>query len=78
MAISSKIIVVFMLLLSAIFLVQLSAPAHARKLEVMMRSPISRVQPPSTGRSVLQEPATQTESTTPGHSPSIGHNSPPN
>ncbi|CAD6338363.1 unnamed protein product [Miscanthus lutarioriparius] len=77
MAISSKIIVVFMLLLSAIFLVQLSVPAHARKLEVM-RAPISSVHPPCTPRSVLQVTATQTESTTPGHSPSIGHNSPPN
>ncbi|OQU77072.1 LOW QUALITY PROTEIN: hypothetical protein SORBI_3010G259001 [Sorghum bicolor] len=75
MAILSKTSVVFMLLLSAIFL--LSAPAHARKLEVM-RVPIRSMRPPCTPRSVLQETATQTESTTPGHSPSIGHNSPPN
>ncbi|KAF8772106.1 hypothetical protein HU200_006100 [Digitaria exilis] len=66
-----------MLLLSTIFFVQLSMPAHARKLQV--RAPIISVRPPCTGRSVLQAAAnTQADSTTPGHSPSIGHSSPPN
>ncbi|OEL31134.1 hypothetical protein BAE44_0007842 [Dichanthelium oligosanthes] len=65
-----------MLLLSSIFFVQLSAPTHARKLEV--RAPIIGVRPSCTRRSVLQAPASQMDSTTPGHSPSIGHNSPPN
>ncbi|PUZ59158.1 hypothetical protein GQ55_4G018400 [Panicum hallii var. hallii] len=76
MAISLKSIALFMLLLSTIFFVQLSAPTHARKLEV--RAPIISARPSCTGRSVLQAPATQADSTTPGHSPSIGHNSPPN
>ncbi|AQK81007.1 hypothetical protein Zm00014a_007470 [Zea mays] len=82
MAISSKTVAVSMLLLSAVFFVLLSAPAHARKLGTM-RAPTSSVRrppaAPCTPRSILQEVATQTESTTtPGHSPSIGHNSPPN
>ncbi|KAL6603508.1 hypothetical protein ACP70R_043869 [Stipagrostis hirtigluma subsp. patula] len=76
MAISSKSVAVFMLLLSAIFFVQLSVPCHARKLEV--RAPIIGMHRPRPGRSVLQAPSTQTDSTTPGHSPSIGHSSPPN
>ncbi|KAG2614153.1 hypothetical protein PVAP13_4KG381502 [Panicum virgatum] len=68
-------------LISTIYMCQmltfeLSAPTHARKLEV--RAPIINVRPSCTGRSVLQAPSTQTDSTTPGHSPSIGHNSPPN
>ncbi|CAM0909815.1 unnamed protein product [Alopecurus aequalis] len=76
MAISSKTVVVFMLLLSTTFFMQLSVPAHARKLQV--RAPIIGIHPPCTGGSTLEAPAEQTESTTPGHSPSIGHNSPPN
>ncbi|KAK3134536.1 hypothetical protein QOZ80_6AG0550450 [Eleusine coracana subsp. coracana] len=76
MAISYKSVVMFMLLFSTIFSVQLTVPTHARKLEV--RAPIIRVHPSYTGRSVLQAPAMQIDSTTPGHSPSIGHNSPPN
>lgn len=75
MAISSKTSVVFMLLLSTTFM-QLSVPAYARKLQV--RAPIISIHPPCTGRSTLEEPTEQVESTTPGHSPSIGHNSPPN
>ncbi|CAL5050109.1 unnamed protein product [Urochloa decumbens] len=76
MAISLKSVAVFMLLLGTIFFVQLSSPTHARRLEV--RAPIISMRPSCTGRSVLQAPASQTDSTTPGHSPSIGHNSPPN
>lgn len=80
MAILSRTVVVFMLLLSPVFFVQLAAPAHARKLGTS-RAPVSGVRPPCTPRTAPQEAAaiaTQTESTTPGHSPSIGHNSPPN
>ncbi|KAG8074665.1 hypothetical protein GUJ93_ZPchr0006g43275 [Zizania palustris] len=55
---------------------ELSVPTHARKLE--LRAPIICMHPPCTGRSVLEAPANQVDSTTPGHSPSIGHNSPPN
>ncbi|KAI4971010.1 hypothetical protein ZWY2020_001924 [Hordeum vulgare] len=75
MAISSKIAVVFMLLLSTTFM-QLPVPADARRLEV--KAPILSVHRPCTGRSTLETPPEQVESTTPGHSPSIGHNSPPN
>lgn len=81
MAILSRTVVVFMLLLSSVFFfVQLAAPAHARKLGTS-RAPVSGVRPPCTPRTAPQEAATtatQTESTTPGHSPSIGHNTPPN
>uniref|UniRef100_A0A0A9D6K0 Transmembrane protein n=1 Tax=Arundo donax TaxID=35708 RepID=A0A0A9D6K0_ARUDO len=76
MAISSKSVAVFMLLLSTIFFIQLSVPTHARKL-VEVRAPIISMHRPCT-RSALQMPATQIDSTTPGHSPSIGHGSPPN
>ncbi|KAF7097328.1 hypothetical protein CFC21_099160 [Triticum aestivum] len=75
MAISSNTVVVFMLLLSTAFM-QLPVPADARRLEV--KAPIISVRPPCTGRGTLEAPAEQVESTTPGHSPSIGHNSPPN
>ncbi|PAN19753.1 hypothetical protein PAHAL_3G296600 [Panicum hallii] len=81
MAISSKTAaVVFMLLLSTTCFVQLPVPARARKLEA--RAPISSTHHhyPCTGRSVLQVPAAnkETDSTTsPGHSPSGGHGSPP-
>jgi hypothetical protein len=75
MTISLKTVVVFMLLLITTFFMQLSVPAHARRLEV--RAPIISIRPPCTGRSALEAHAEQTESTTPGHSPSIGHNSPP-
>ncbi|KAL6873620.1 hypothetical protein ACP4OV_013702 [Aristida adscensionis] len=73
--ISYKSVAVFMLLFSAIFFVQFSVPSHARKLEA--RAPITITRSRS-GRSVLQAPAMLTDSTTPGHSPSIGHGSPPN
>ncbi|CAL4999520.1 unnamed protein product [Urochloa decumbens] len=82
MAISSKTAaaVVFMLLLSTTCFVQLPTPTRARKLEV--RAPIiSTDRYPCTGRSVLQVPAANKEAddrtTSPGHSPSGGHDSPP-
>uniref|UniRef100_J3MHI8 Uncharacterized protein n=1 Tax=Oryza brachyantha TaxID=4533 RepID=J3MHI8_ORYBR len=76
MAISSKTAAVFMLLVSSIFFMQLSVPIHARKLVV--RAPIICMHLPCTSRNVMEAPAEQVDSTTPGHSPSIGHNSPPN
>ncbi|KAJ1260977.1 hypothetical protein BS78_10G272900 [Paspalum vaginatum] len=77
MATSFKSVVVFMLLLSTIFFMQFSVPTQARKLA--MRAPIITTHCSCTRRSVLQAPYTQEEdSTTPGHSPSIGHGSPPN
>ncbi|CAL5005539.1 unnamed protein product [Urochloa decumbens] len=73
--------VVFMLLLSTTCFVQLPTPTRARKLEV--RAPIISTDHyyPFTGRSVLQMPAANKEAddrtTSPGHSPSGGHDSPP-
>lgn len=76
MAISSKNVAVFKLLLSVIFFMQHSVPVHARKLVV--RAPMICMHPPCTRRNALEVPAEQVDSTTPGHSPSIGHNTPPN
>ncbi|KAF2928428.1 hypothetical protein DAI22_06g278100 [Oryza sativa Japonica Group] len=53
-----------------------SVPVHARKLVV--RAPMICMHPPCTRRNALEVPAEQVDSTTPGHSPSIGHNTPPN
>ncbi|KAF8654477.1 hypothetical protein HU200_061667 [Digitaria exilis] len=80
MAISSKTVAAMsMLLLIATCFVQLPVPIHARKLEA--RAPIiSTNHHPCSGRSVLQVPAvegTDYSNTSPGHSPSGGHGSPP-
>ncbi|KAJ1268996.1 hypothetical protein BS78_07G176300 [Paspalum vaginatum] len=81
MAISSKTAAaVFMLLLiSTTCFVQLPVPAHARKLEARAPAIASPRRYPCTGgRSVLQVPAAkETQSTSPGHSPSTGHGSGP-
>nr|TKW10960.1 hypothetical protein SEVIR_6G202900v2 [Setaria viridis] len=64
-----------MLLLTTTCFVHLPAPTRARKLEV--RVPIiSTHHYPCTGRSVLQVPAANKE-TSSGHSPCCGHGSSP-
>ncbi|KQK17499.1 hypothetical protein BRADI_1g34825v3 [Brachypodium distachyon] len=75
MAVPLKAVTIFVLLLSTTFC-QLPVPVHARRLEV--RAPTVDMHPPCTGRSTLEASAVLADSTTPGHSPSIGHNSPPN
>ncbi|KAG2584714.1 hypothetical protein PVAP13_6KG338400 [Panicum virgatum] len=81
MAISSKTFVavlIMLLLLSTACSVQLPVPTRVRKLGAVAPAVITRHHSPGTGRSVLQVPVeANKEATSPGHSPSTGHGSPP-